>query len=136
MADTDNRADVLDVRNLIERIEELRKQRDEAEAEALAGHAGWGYGHAEREELAELESFVEDLRGNGGDHEWDGSWFPVTLIRDSYFRDFAEEFAEDIGAINSDAAWPVRYIDWEAAAEALQMDYTAFDYAGVTYWGR
>jgi len=44
--------------------------------------------------------------------------------------------AEDIGAIQKDAPWPCGFIDWEGAAEALQQDYTAGEFDGVTYWAR
>jgi hypothetical protein len=59
----------------------------------------------------------------------------VTLIRDSYFKEYAQELAEDIGAINSDASWPNDCIDWDKAARELRMD-TSGDFDGVTYWGR
>lgn len=36
-------------------------------------------------------------------------------------EDYAEELAESIGAINSDASWPNSYIDWERAARDLFM---------------
>lgn len=48
----------------------------------------------------------------------------------------AQELAEDIGAIDSDAVWPNNCIDWERVARELQMDYTAVDFSGVTYWTR
>lgn len=65
------------------------------------------------------------------------SWtYGVTLIRDSYFEDYAQQMAEDIGAINRDATWPLNHIDWEAAAEALKGDYTSAEFDGVTYWAR
>ncbi len=59
-----------------------------------------------------------------------------TLIRDSYFETYAEELAEDIGAIGKDTQWPLSYIDWEAAANALKQDYTCVDFDGVEYWIR
>lgn len=136
MADIDNSADVLDIRDVIERIEELREQRDAAEEEASEGHAAWDFGQEERDELAALESFAAEFKGYGGDHQWEGDWYPVTLVRDSYFEDYAQELAEDIGAINSEASWPIYCIDWERAARDLQMDYTSGDFDGITYWAR
>ena len=38
--------------------------------------------------------------------------------------------------IPKDVSWPCSCIDWKQAALELQQDYTAFDFAGVTYWGR
>ena len=59
-----------------------------------------------------------------------------TLIRDSYFKDYAMELADDIGAIDNNASWPLTCIDWDQAARELQMDYSAVDFDGVTYWIR
>lgn len=60
----------------------------------------------------------------------------ITIIPDDGFEDYARQTAEDLGLINQETAWPATHIDWEAAASALQMDYTAFEFDGVTYWGR
>lgn len=59
-----------------------------------------------------------------------------TLIADSYFEDHAREYAEEIGAINDDAKWPATHIDWKAAAEELQADYTSITFDGEDYWGQ
>lgn len=58
------------------------------------------------------------------------------LVRDSYFTDYSQQLAEDIGAVNEKALWPNNCIDWERAARELKMDYTAVDFDGVTYWIR
>jgi hypothetical protein len=146
MQSLDNTQDILDIRDLIERIEELTAERDdlreavkvsdrvEDEAKALSALQDWE--DEDAGELKEMVDFVEQFRGYGGDHQWDGSWFPVTFIRDSYFEEYAEEMARDIGAISSEYQWPQSHIDWEAAAEALQIDYTSGEYDGVTYWAR
>jgi antirestriction protein len=59
-----------------------------------------------------------------------------TLIRDSYFVEYARELAYDIGVVTTDMHWPLDHIDWEAAANALRGDYTGIDFDGVTYWTR
>lgn len=59
-----------------------------------------------------------------------------TLIRDSYFKEYAQELAEDCGMVNANATWPNSCIDWNQAARELQMDYTTVDFDGVTYWIR
>jgi antirestriction protein len=38
-------------------------------------------------------------------------------------EDFAQQLAEDIGAINKNAQWPNNCIDWEHAASELMYDY-------------
>lgn len=138
--DTDNSADTLDIRYLIERIEELREERENfepAEDGLLAG-APWADAETdEAAELAALESFVEEMKSYGGDHQWEGDWYPVTLIRDSYWTDYVQDYADDIhGEGMRDAQWPMNCIDWEKAGRELQMDYSSAEYDGVTYWYR
>lgn len=116
----DNYQDMIDVRDVIEEFESVEGS-DEPE---------------DIERVVELQELLSDLAGNGGDHRWRGDWYPVTLIRDSYFVTYAQELADDIGAIDSDAGWPNGYIDWERAARDLQMDYTSAEYQGTTYWYR
>jgi hypothetical protein len=111
-------ADIVDVRDIIARCEYLEDTE---------------YGN---DECADLWVILEALKGNGGDEKWRGDWYPVTLIRDSYFRTYAQELAEDIGAIDSNAQWPAYCIDWERAARELQYDYTSCDIDRVTYWYR
>lgn len=144
-----NTDDYIDVRDVIERVEELRGEAREAfEAEnpdaadcALVdedyGSDGPGPWSSAPEEFAALVELLDDLEGYGGDHQWEGNWYPVTLIRDTYFEDYARELAEDTGQMPREGlTWPFSYIDWEAAARALQMDYSSVEFQGVTYWYR
>ena len=116
-----NGEDVLDTRDLEAAITELENNIEEEY-------------HAEGDEyqLAVLKEFRQDLIDNFGDSYLDG----VTLVRHSYFRAYAQELAEDIGAIGRELQWPLTYIDWEAAIDALSMDYTRVNFDGVKYWGR
>ena len=117
--------DIIDVRDITERVDELRAQRDDEPLDA-----------DEADELRALEMVLDELRGYGGDHQWEGDWYPLTLIRDSYFQEYAQELAEDIGAIDRHASWPNNCIDWEQAARELRVDYTPIDIGRVTYWYR
>lgn len=132
--DITNAADLIDVRDIIARVEDLEALVPQTPEDVMPGTG------EEREEIAaeldELTNLLDALEGMGGDEQWRGVWYPVTLIRDSYFRDYAQELAEDIGAINADAAWPNHCIDWDQATRELRMDYSAIDYGGVTYWTR
>lgn len=119
-------ADIIDVRDIIARFEELE---DLEEGKHLT--------RPELEELDQLRAILADIEGLGGDEQWRGDWYPVTLIRDSHFRDYAEELAYDIGAVPQVALqWPMNCIDWEQAARELRYDYTGVDIDGVTYWTR
>jgi len=121
--------DLIDVRDVIARYEQL-----EGELETTEDMDGTD--SDEREELATLRELLDELKGNGGDEQWQGDWYPVTMIRDSYFEDYAQELAGDIGAVNSDTTWPNNYIDWEQASRELQQDYQTVEFQGVTYWYR
>jgi hypothetical protein len=110
-------ADIIDSLDIIARIDELENE------ETLDTD--------EREELTALRMFADEMT------DYLPDWtYGETLIRDDYFETYARELAKDIGAIPSDAPWPTCHIDWEAAAEALLIDYTSADLDGVTYWGR
>lgn len=121
-----NSDDVIDVRDVIARIEEL-----EAYIEDPAS-LGEAIGHAV--ELKTLQSLMDDMKGCGGDEQWRGDWYPIILIRDSHFQDYAEELADDIGAINREATWPNNCIDWERAARELRQDYSSVEFNDITYW--
>jgi len=206
MSDFTNADDVIDVRDIISRVEELREQRgprfvagwnmpgympdsepeefdnaedakryildeiashaenttNEGDAETLTAFAEdvnlesdefsaqclnyvyWvtedgaiiGLNDEETKELKTLENLLEELKGCGGDEQWNGDWYPITLIRDSYFEDYAQELAEECGLVNHNANWPNSCIDWEKAARELQWDYSTVDFGDVTYWYR
>ena len=138
-----NSQDVIDSREVIERIEYLRNERDELdEARANVTHEAPEAYNTARTELAnwyqdfnaELVSLA-NLAVEASDYapDWE---YGEQLIRDTYFQEFAQELAEEIGAVNTDSSWPNNCIDWEQAAHELQMDYTSVDFDGITYWIR
>lgn len=153
-----NMDEMIDSRDVIARIEELEGEREalvadlndakehpamsddandpaaivkaeNAVMDAMAALAAWDDENAD--ELATLKKLAEE----GADYAADWE-YGETLIRDSYFKYYAMELADDIGAIPANAAWPLTCIDWGQAARELQMDYTAVDFGGVRYWVR
>ena len=122
-----NLMDTIDVRDVIARFEELDSIKDNAGGtfndEFTAGMA---------EEFASLRSLLDELKGNGGDEQWRGDWYPVTLIRESYFVEAMQELCDDIGDIPKDLPSYV-VIDWEATADNLRVDYQEVEFEGVTY---
>ena len=110
--DISNTEDYLDIRDIIEAIE------------------------ADENMQPELVELLSKLKGCGSNHQWKGDWYPLSLIRDSYFEEYAYEYAESIGAIDSNSRWPNNCIDWEKATRELQMDYLLIEYDGVNYWYR
>lgn len=91
---------------------------------------------SEGEEYEALKSLLEDLKGYGGDEEWRGDWYPISLIRDSYFVEAMQELCEDIGDIPRGGLPSYYVIDWEATANNLRVDYSSVEFDGVTYWYR
>lgn len=130
----ENTDDLIDLRDVIARVEHLRELRQPGPVD-LGDDNGTDQDTLFAE-LAELERFLDECKGNGGDEQWEGDWYPVTLVRDSYFERYAEELADDIGLLKEGAAWPYTCIDWAQAARELQMDYTSVEFDGVTYWTR
>jgi hypothetical protein len=146
----ENTQDVIDSRDVIARIEHLESEREsgliepenraafreEQSREPFITENGdeflpdmW-----DDEQEAEYQSLIS-LAEEAEDYAPDWT-YGAMLIRDSYFTEYAQELADDIGAIPKDAAWPCQYIDWERAADALKQDYTSVEFDGVTYWVR
>jgi hypothetical protein len=133
MGRTPSNADnVVDIRDLIARWEELddERQNHEDDPETFPD----GLDECDTAELASLTSLLDDLKGYGGDHQWRGDWYPVVLYADSYFPEHARETAEDLDLIGE--GWPNSCIDWDQAASELQQDYASVDWDGVTFWYR
>jgi hypothetical protein len=157
-----NSQDIIDSRDIIERIEYLQDERSALESaietaqeerneynppeeewnestydglivsvkNAKQALTDW----AESDEGRELKALLAlQDEAEGYSEDWrDGA----TLIRDTYFEDYAREFAQDIGAIKESMDWPCNCIDWEKAADELKQDYTSVDFDGVEYWVR
>ena len=118
MNEISNTKDVLDVRDIIERFEELENIEIKNDDED--------------QEFQTLQTLLDDLKGNGGDEQWRGDWYPVTLIRDSYFVDYCEELVSDIGDLPREIPAYIS-IDWEETADNLRVDYSFVEYDGVEY---
>ena len=111
----------LDSRDVIERIAELRAEIGDAAPDDYV---------SEREDLAILEEFAKAASEVS---DWE---YNETFISDAYFERYAEELAREIGAISDTDQWPVYFIDWEKAADALKNDYSEYTLNGFTYWAR
>jgi hypothetical protein len=117
-----NSDDVIDSRDVIARIEELE---DIANPEL-----GSGLTDEEKEELTSLKALAEEAEGYAPD--WH---YGETLIRDSYFTEYAREMLEDCGEIPKNLPHYIE-IDWDATTRNIRVDYTSVDFDGVTYWIR
>lgn len=118
-----NMDDVIDSRDVIERIEELEG----------ADHEDFGDAGLNADEVEELTILRELAKECEDCPDWPHG---ETLIRDSYFEQYAQELAEDCCEMPNSDQWPQRCIDWEQAARELQVDYTSIEFDGVDYWIR
>ena len=138
---------IIDTRDLQTRLDELEALRDAVtEAETnLQNHvtpedetdfekhdlevelerAQEEFGEDEQKELTELENISNEISSFR-----DGE----AMIPVDDFEEYAQELAEDIGAIDRRASWPLNHIDWTAAASALSQDYTEVSYQGTDYY--
>ena len=104
----------------------------EAEKKKIEGGDLSQFGdHDDHEEWKEINDFVEEFEGDvdrGGE----------TLIRESYFVEYAQDLAGDVCDDFSKRSqqWPFSHIDWEAAAKELKQDYSSAEFDGVTYYYR
>lgn len=137
MTSISNTDDMIDVRDVIERVEQLQAIRNPGPVpEGVLEPEDYDTDQDSLfAELSTLETLLADLKGNGGDHRWQGDWYPVTLIRDSYFTDYTMEMLEDCGYLPKDLPGWIA-IDWDRTADAVRMDYTSVELDGITYWTR
>ena len=130
----DHTADVIDVRDIMTRLEELEATRDEYN-EWHSDPSAWDkIEDGQPQELLFLVGILEELAGYGGDEKWRGNWYPVALIRETYFSDYAIELLNDAGDLEHIPAWVE--IDWEGTVENVRGDYSPIVIDGVTYWYR
>jgi hypothetical protein len=149
-----NNDDVIDSRNIEERIEELESLRDD-----------WQTDH-ELPDYMDIEKLKKDDPDPMTEEQWE-SWFEwdesdegeelktlyalrddlmdycpdwthgTTLIRESYWVKYCREFVDDVGDMPRNLPDYIESnINWEGVAEDLQQDYTSGDFDGVTYWAR
>ncbi len=143
----DFNADIINVRDLIERFEELESESEEiaANAETDDDNPAWGeVAEAQaaalaewenREEFEAITAILTELAGRGGDEQWRRSWYPLMLIRDDYFTDYAMELLEDIGDLPRDLPHYI-VIDEEKTAENIKIDYSTIDIYDTEYYYR
>lgn len=165
MRDVDNSADVLDSRDVQERIEELEAERGNvADLAEEVGDAETAYNQAmddesesERQdradELAAARQALREAEGwaeaNPDDAEELAALLAFkaeaedycewdsgeTLIRESYWVEYVEELVSDIGDMPREIPSYIA-IDWDKTAANIKADYTEAEFDGVTYYLR
>jgi len=147
-----NSNDIIGSRDLIEMIEDMESERGDLEeavedaedaipvmdvvpqellaplVKAKQELADWDENNGE--ELKNLKAFAAEFENYCDD--WNHG---VTMIRESYFTEYAEELVKDIGDLPKDIP-SYLVIDWDATAENLKVDYAEGEFDGVTYYAR
>lgn len=146
--------DVLDSRDLQERIEELETELEELTLELDDAEEELDtYNGGDDEDLRELQEeevnhakdamkewkdenqeeldALNALKDYCGDYGWISG---IAFIAEEAFEEYVQGLAADLygNDVHNDN-WPFCYIDWEKAADALRQDYSSIDYRGTTY---
>lgn len=147
--------DIIDTRDLIAHVDDLYDtlfSMHEDYIQALYDAGDYPDGHDE-DEIKEaltsehpLDTFIEECEDSEADEYKSAKAFlddvesntsearhGETLIAEDYFQEYAEQLADDIGAIDANAGWPMNHIDWAAAANELKHDYSEVTWDGHTY---
>lgn len=143
-------SDILDIRDIIEEYETLEDEYNCAQEDYDTAKAEYDedpenftnepvfedYMDVEdQDNMDRLKELLDKLEGYGGDEQWNGSWYPVALINESYFTEYAIDLLKDIGELPSDIPWYI-VIDEEATADNIKSDYSAVEFEGETYYYR
>lgn len=152
--DISNSEDILDSRDIIERINELERERDnwqednelpdyipgdsEKDLERIKAEkwtdeqsdkwTEWDESE-EGEELKALLKLQDEAEGYASD------WiYGATLIRKTYFVEYCKDLVNDIGDMPKNLPGYIENnINWQGVADDLEIDYTEVDYDGVEY---
>ena len=108
----------LDLRDLAEERKELTEKAASESTETLD--------EEDQDRLSALDELFSDL---GGGHE------DNTLIPESDWEEYCEEFAYDVGFVERDSQI-ASYVDWHRWADDAKSDYMSVDFDGETYWYR
>jgi len=123
----DLNADIIDVRDIISRIEELENEMEGENPDVASCWDNTDVG----EEWKQLNEILQDLQGQGGDEQWRGDWYPLTLIAESYFVEYATNLVCEVENLGNLPHYVE--IDWVATARNVGTDYSTVNVDGVEY---
>lgn len=140
-----NHEDLLDTRNMLDRVEELESENEDAEGVLKPG-ADWD-DQDDFDECRKLRIILAEVDENSDNGVRNG----ITLIRESYFTEYIKDYWMEAGPKFSEynpktfrneevsrgdlfSREPFNFIDWKAVAESTRDDdYKDVDFDGVTY---
>ena len=107
-------SDIIDSRHLEEELKTLDPKED-------------------KEEIKEILELKKEVSSYGGDNWEHGIFF----ISEDEWKDYCENFAEDVGYIDNLDNNPLQHcIDWDQWANILSMDYSIVEFRGKSYYYR
>lgn len=133
--------DIIDSRDIIERIEELTEHFEELSGKDVGDFGSFDkwvenlesileYEEPDLEELVNLIKLAQEAEGYCPD--WS---YGATLIHEKYFTEYCMDLLLDIGDLPREIPHYI-VIDEEATAENLKVDYTELDFNGEVYYIR
>lgn len=136
----DNTADIIDVESLTDRFDELESNMQDLQSAIDDAEDLDEQQHAEKalsdwktsdegQEFEQLGELLADIQGCGGDHQWNGDWYPQCLIADCHFEQYMDEMIDDCYSIPELPSFMTITLDYIA----LRQDYTSVEIDGVTY---
>lgn len=124
----DGLEDIIDSRDIVERIEELEAFTEDNPEEACTEE-----GRNRARELKALKALEAEASSSP---DWN---YGETLIRESYFEEYIEQLIDDcypeVSKALSSGEWPMRHLklDIEDAANEAKADYFDVEFNGSTY---
>ena len=129
-----NHDNVIDSRDVIERIEELESIQAELVQQLSDGLISEAdmliFDKEQGKELDMLRALADECIDLAADWE-----YGETLIRYSYWENYVQEMLEDCGIIPKDLPWYIA-IDWETTADNIAQDYSVVEFDGIDYYIR
>lgn len=123
--------DVINLADVTERVEELIE--DLKGEDPVIKSANPTDAHDLVTEYNLLIKILDQLSGYGGDHKYNGDYYPGHLISDYYFVEYVRELIEDCYHLKTP---DFLVIDWEETAENLKADYSTIEIQGNTFYYR
>lgn len=124
--------DIISVEDITNRVDELRGERDSFDDED--GDITWSDDNPDdAAELETLENLLFEMCGYGGNHQWEGDWYPDYLTHENHFETAMDEMVADCYEIPKDLpSFMTIVLDYDA----LKEDYTEITFEGETYYYR
>jgi hypothetical protein len=144
MSNTIEASEILDSRDIIERLEELKEhfealhEQETEEGKTVLEFEDWL--EALPSDCDDLEEYNELCNLQSECEDYAADWLHgAQLIREDYFTDYIEELIKDCYELPKELQsdqWPYRHItiDYEAAADEAKCDYTEAEFMGHTYF--